>query len=361
MKNKFILLIFLVFLITNPILGKSTSAIILNGMHYESNYPIIVKDNTPFIAIETLGDLTASPIEVNKTYTINLNSKLIKFSPLTPEITIGTKKVLLNASPFWSHDTLYIPVTLLDSVNYPYSWENGILSMYSTIPYSQNTDSPNTHLFIESIPNLIKYPNYINTMASHSFMSESLAQALESNSYLSFMDTTYKQTVYKRLKHKLLASPYNNMSIAFRTLTIDGEYTALSPYIIKPFSVDLLDNSLNFNIDGQTLAYDNIWATFLPSQSLIKLDLDKSIDATLMRVLYQYYRDLNNLKDDTFFSPVYLLTNTRTNTFIQNAYTSTRANWDIISTPLTHEYTVSIHRVHTTGKLTFVIDLLLNE
>ncbi|MGL6175075.1 MAG: stalk domain-containing protein [Cellulosilyticaceae bacterium] len=361
MKNKFILIFFLVFLITNSILGLSTPSITLNGLHYESKYPIIVKDNTPFIAIETLGDLTTSPIETNNTYTISLNGKLIKLSPLQPQITIGAKKETLPASPFWSQGTLYIPITLLDYINYPYTWENGTLSLLSPIPYSQNTDSPTDHIFLESIPNLVKYPNYINTMASQDFMSQSLTQTLESHSYLAFMDTTYKQEVYKRLKNKLLTSPYNNMEIALRTLNMGSEYPTLSPYTIKPFSISLLDTSLSFNIEGQSLGYDNIWSTFLPSQSLTKLDLDKTIDTTIMRVLYQYYRDSNNLKDDTFFSPLYMLTNNRTNTFNQKVYTSIRTTQDIVSTPLTHEYTVSIHRVHTTGKLTYVIDILLNE
>ena len=358
MKIKLFLISVIILLLSYPILGKSNFSVTLNNMNYDTKHPILLKGNEPYLSIYDLANLISSPLDVSSGYTLLINNKPLRITPAQYDIRFGNATIRLNHMPFLKGNTLYVPISLLDTLEYPYVWSNNILALNSSIPYSQNTDPYESHIFVDALWNFNNIPKHVTNFSSTLFVNQMLEASMVSKDYLAFMDTTHKTDVYSLLSENLKSSPYNSIEVAFRVLTHPNGVPSVSSYKVFPVNLEVTKDGLQVTVNNETITYSGIWATYIPSYSKTKIDLNKTIDTTIMRVLYQYYRDTYGLKDDKFFSPLYTLSSSRTTTLTQKAYytSTTHQGKDTI----THncEYELKLYRVHTTGKLTFVVDIL---
>lgn len=362
MKNhlKLICLIFILFM--TPISAQSTYRLHINGIPYELTTPLLSKNDTIYIALPQLADLTFSELTTNDDcFILNFQNKLYKFKPNQSSFNIDFKSMALKSSTFLMKETLYIPLEIFDYLNYPYAVDQSSEIINLTCPtiYSPNTDTPTDHTYIESSYHLKNLPQHLLSFTTEDSCKKILNDALTNKHYISFVDNSNKDKVIPYLKTRLTYSPYNKISVSYRVINTHTYPNTILDTVTLPLKVDFSGDALRLQLNDSSWTYPMIWATYYPSYSLTQMDLQKSVDSTLMHALYEYYRNAFDLKDDKFFKPYSILTSDRTNQIINNAYSLSYIDNDSLNAHETN-YTVKIQRVHPSGQLRYIIDIYMD-
>jgi hypothetical protein len=353
MKNKFFVFL-LTLLFALPLYGVDSPRIVLNGIAYKEVHPLVEKNENLFVSKEDFMLLTYAKIESNQnqTYTIHLGSVRFTLSPHSTEVRIGRETFRLDTTLFIQEETLYIPLEVLDLVGISYQFENNVLSISDVIPYSQNIDRVSSHTFKEAELHLENLPSQLTIFSTEESLLKEIQTAKEDKNYLAFLDRTFQPEVHELLRQRLRTSPYNNIQVILRVPELFEEHS-ISSFEVLPMTIDVFSKRLDVTIGDTLTPITSLWTTFYPHESMTSVDITKTMDVTLMRTVYEYYRNKYHLRDDTFFSPFTMVTSDRTNTLIHDAYA--------IENGQEVGYTIRVHRVHPSGTLTFLVDLYRKE
>lgn len=265
----------------------------------------------------------------------------------------------INNIPFLSSQSSEEPLSILDDhelLTYDYLWDSTDTKLAFTLPtpFSRNIDRPERHLYQASPRNLTTIPSHIASFGGEELLSTTLKEVMANKDYIAYVDNTHFQTVYPYMQRKLSRSPYHNIFVTFRRLDTYVYPNQVLDLVTYPVSVDFTPTHLDLTIGEDTLSYHTLWTAYYPTHSLTSFSVDKTLDATLMRAFYEYYRNLCHLRDDAYFIPFEVITNQRTNVFSHQVYSRFH---DGSETP----YTIRIYRVHPTGSMHYIIDILKDE
>ncbi|MGL4738215.1 MAG: stalk domain-containing protein [Cellulosilyticaceae bacterium] len=353
----FIGLLCLMFL--HPTFGLQTVTINLNGMAYTPETPVMIQEQTPYVALDELENLVLASITRKSPTRYD-----IKIGKDTYELFVGGKQLktpgrsIILSEPILSFDNKpYVPITiLLEAIGYPHTWDTstGELSLTAIAPYSMNTNDPKGHKFIPSRDNLRDYPKHLIAFSSEEAIAQKVALSQRSNSYLAFVDSTHVNEVISLTKDKIKTSPYNHMNLMVRQVGFQGDQAVLKGFKTYPITLTPGTTDLTISIGNQSVKCSNYWSAFYPGESLVEMDLDASLDATLMRHFYYYFRDQNDLRDDKFFKSTLTLSDLRTTTLRQPVYTQSTSGE-------TTEYEVVIYRIHPSGAVYYIVDLIQKD
>nr|WP_307991982.1 hypothetical protein [uncultured Niameybacter sp.] len=359
MKNylKLICLIFILFM--TPISAQSPYSLHINGIPYELTSPLISKNDTIYIALPQLASLTFSELNTNEDiFTLNFQDKIYKFRPNQSTFDAEFKSATLTASTFLVGDILYVPFETFDYLNCSYEIQTATRVINLTCPtiYSPNSDTAKDHTYIESVYHLKNLPEHILSFTTKDACKEILDATLTNKDYISFVDNSNKDKVVNYLKNRLTYSPYNNITVSYRIINTHAYPNKITDTITLPLKVDFYGDNLRLQLNDTVRTYPVIWATYYPSHSLTQMDLQKSVDSTLMHALYEYYRNEFDLKDDKYFKPYSILTSSRTNQIVKSTYSLSYEENDSLNEYETN-YTVKIQRVHPSGQIRYIIDI----
>lgn len=359
MKNylKLICLIFILFM--TPIFAQSPYTLHINDIPYELNNPLLSKNDTIYIALPQLADLTFSEITTKEdTFILNFQDKTYTFRPNQKTFEAEFKSAPFKASTFLMNEILYVPFEVFDYLNCSYEIQKttGVINLTCPTVYSPNSDTPKDHTYIESPYHLKNLPEHILSFTTEDSYEEMLNNPLTNKHYISFVDNSNKDKVTHYLKNRLSYSPYNNISVSYRLINTHTYPNKITDTITLPLKVDFYSNTLRLQLNDTVWTYPVIWATYYPPHSLTEMSLQKSVDSTLMHALYEYYRNEFDLKDDKYFKPYSVLTSSRTNQIVNNTYSLSYKDNDSLNEYETN-YTVKVQRVHPSGQIRYIIDI----
>lgn len=354
MKQKILSILLLVLLLVTPIMAEEQAyTITLNGISFSPSAPLILKDNNLFITLEDLSDMLFAPLTYSdSTYKFTANNQKIELNSQSYTYLSNSKQKTLPSSTFSTNNLVYVPVQLLEDLGYTFTLDTNtkVLSVSTITPYSRNADDPKDHSFIPSKNNLENVPSHVIDFSSHSQFQKAIDTAIQHKQYISFLDNSSFRDVYNTFSPKLAVSPYHNISITFRALDTSTYPAVIKDTITLPVSIKMTPDSFKVTIGEETIDYTGLWATYYPAHSLTDIDLDKTADATLMRIFYTYYRNRYDLRDDTYFSPYATITSDRTNVMSHGAYSLSHEE-------LKTDYMINVYRVHPTGSMHYMIDI----
>lgn len=356
MKNKLLTLILFVWFISYPIYAHTMYAISLNGLTYMPKHAIYELNNTLYISTEDFTALTYSNVTLNKantyTYTVTIQNHTIDFTPNERIVRINQKPTILVHMPLKLKESVYLPITILDAIKYPYNLnqKNRILEIVPIKPYAKTSDSYQNHLLVNT--QLDNLSSAIKTLISENKANALLLAAKKNDDYISFIDNTDKDYLLTVMNSDLLKG--KSLQVAFRELDLISPVPNVSTLSFSPLKVTLAPTHLTAQIGDDTVSYNCVWAAYRPSDQRLKIDVSKTLDATLMRVLYEYYRDQYDLKDDLYFSPVVTLKNERVDSLSFTTYSDHISNQKNV-------YDIVVYKIPEETTITYMIDLMLHH
>lgn len=361
MKNLVKMLVFFfIFLSTTTLQASTTYSLKVNNILYNLESPLIQKNDMLYITADELAEITFGTLTEHKgTYTLSVQGKDVLFAPNKLSFNLEGKSYTFSVSPFILDDKLYIPIELLNSLGYSLKTNSNTQEIFLNIPtpYSRNMDDPQEHHFIDSFYNLERLPAHLLNLSSEEVLQSAITSAVSSKQYISFLDNTNKAKLADFIRTRVTYSPYNNMKVSFRVINTHTYPNTFTDTITLPLKVSFSGDNLILYIGNTRIDSPMYWATFYPSKTLTQMDLHKSFDATLMRALYEYYRNTYGLKDDKYFQPFTLISSDRTNEMVHDAYSLSFKSDDSL-TEYESTYTVRVNRIHPSGSIHYIIDVL---
>lgn len=307
MKKTFLSILFLCICLICPLqattLTQANPTLKLNNLTYTPIHPALITNETLYVSAEDLASLTYGILtSTDDTTLLTIQDKKISFTDASRYIKVDGITKMMPTSTLTHNEVTYLPITLLDTISYPYTLsENGtFLSITPLPPYSLATDTAQSHIILSTHYKTLEEifdPLIIDTSSS-----ALIHNALINNQYLSFISTTYKKDAFARMK-KMLPND-KQIKVHFRSLNTSSNTPTLSTLTTYPLQYTLDTNGLNLQLGEHKLAYTCFWSTYNPDTHTTNIDLNKSLDVMIMRRLYEYYRDQYDLKDDLNLSPI---------------------------------------------------------
>ncbi len=358
MKSKLLTVFLFVWFISysiygNTMYGNTMYSINLNGLTYMPKHAIYELNNTLYISTEDLTALTYSKVTLNdaNTYTVNIQNHTIDFTPNDRIVRINQKPTILVHMPLKLKELVYLPINILDTIKYPYSLnkESHTLKIIPIMPYAKTSDSYQEHLLVGT--QLGNLSDAIKTLIPKDKATSLLLEAKKNDDYISFIDNTDKDYLLTVMSSDLLKG--KSLQVAFRELDLLSPVPNVSTLSYLPLKVTTSPTHLTAQIGDDKLSYNCVWAAYMPSDKRLKIDLPKTLDATLMRMLYEYYRDQYDLKDDLYFSPVVTIKTGRVDSLSFTAYSDHIPNQNNV-------YDVVIYKIAEEKTITYMVDLILH-
>lgn len=360
MKNILKLILLLFVLCVTPVYGNTGYTLKVNNILYNLDTPFITKNDTLYIAADGLAKITFGTLTEDKaSYTLSIQDMDISITPNQLNFIANSTAHTLSAAPFLSEGTLYVPVDLLKAISYPVKIDEArkIVSIDCPTPYSRNVDTPSKHQFITSDNHLTNLPTHVVSLSDEKLVKEAIDYALDSKSYISFLDSSNKNKIADFIRSRISYSPYNNIKVSFRVINTHTYPNEIVDTTTLPLKIGFSGNNLVLNLGKERIDYPMYWATFYPKHDLNTMDLNKSFDVTLMHALYEHFRNASELKDDKYFSPFMLISSERTNEMLHKAY-STSFKFDDSLNEYESTYTIRVSRVHPSGMIHYIVDII---
>ena len=349
MKNN-CMRIFLVWMIlTASIFANSTCKIILNGIIYTPIHTPIITEDGLFLSTDDLGSITFSNFEIEgEDLTWHFNDTSYKLSTNSRSLSYNTKVDYLTALPIKKAETIYLPVTILKSVgvNYLLGKDNKVLELGTTNLYSRYKDTYSSHTLLET--EYLSLDEVFSPIVPNS--SVVVNHAKKYNQYLCLASGTHKKELLNHFEK--ISGESLPLEVVFREFQSFSSPHTLKGSEILPLKLNISDDGLTLNFGDTTEDINLIYSAYSWAQksNTMKIDIDKSLDVTIMRQLYEHFRDSHNLKDDISFSPI---------TSVQNGV------FDYISygvysdhfTDHTPTYTVTVSKQILKNKIRYVVDI----
>lgn len=361
MKNSFkMLVLVLILFCVSPLQASTTYSFKVNNILYNLESPLIQKNDAFYITAQELADITFGTLtQNNDSYTLSLQGKAIQFAPHKLTFTMSGQTYTFSALPFMLSERLYIPIDFLKILDYPLEIDvtNQEICLDIPSPYSRNVDTPSEHSFIDSTYNLKNLPAHLLSLSNTEDITAAIDSATTSKYYMSFLDNTNKNKLADFIRTRITYSPYNNMKVSFRVINTHTYPNIFMDTVTHPLKIGFSGNDLILYIGDTHVDYPMYWTTFYPNKSLTQMDVHKSFDATLMRALYEYYRNAYELKDDKYFEPFALIKSDRTNEMLHGVYSLSFKADDTLQ-EYESAYTIRVSRVHPSGSIHYIVDLI---
>ncbi len=347
--NKKFLLTCACFLFSSTIFANDTQ-LSVSGVNYEPVAQIYNTNVTDYISIQDFANITMGEYSStgNNKYQVETSTDSITFTADANFITSNKSRVVLSNPTLLIEDILYIPLDIFETLGLGVQ-QNEIIDIYIQVPTTNILDIIDKKLFtfLPSTHSFNNLPTYIDALMSDEEIEDAKQLAQSGEYFFSFIDNTIRQEVYNELANKINKSSYSNIEIMYRQFEND----TISSTIIENIDVDIQKDSLKFVIGESEFEYSNILATFDPSQDEENISIEKTVDVTLMHAFYSFYRNTFLLKDDEYFSPIYLTQSGNVNSLSQKVYTIDDNTGETIT------YVITVHRVRNVNSLQFIIDI----
>ena len=348
MKNKLIYFILIIMTLVLPIHANNPYKLSLNDIPYTPQHTPMIVGDTLFLALEDLADMTYSSYtsKDQEIYTWPLQGTTLIFSPNSRVVNVSSKKEQLSTEPRLLNDTLYVPVSLLDLANYPYTLSSDLTQFELTalLPYSSSTDTYESHDILHTHYDRLK--DVFEPLVED--YTTLLQSAVKSNQYLSFASGTYKKELVTKIK--TLCTQLPTLEVTFRNFDLLKATPTSHQLVTYPLTVTPEENGIRLKFNNQNILYQCFWPTYNPSRKDTSIDINKTLDVMIMRTLYENYRDTYDLKDDIHFSPITTVQMGRSDAITFTVYS------DHIMDK-THTYTVTLYKHITPGKINYIVDL----
>ncbi|OON98567.1 MAG: hypothetical protein ATN35_04525 [Epulopiscium sp. Nele67-Bin004] len=347
--NKKFLLTCACFLFGSTVFANDTQ-LSISGVSYEPVAQMYNNEVANYISIEDFANITMGEYSSasNGKYQVETLTDSITFTTGANFLTSNKTRVVFSNPVLLIDDMLYIPIDVFEALELGIQ-QNDIIDISLSIPTTHILDTLDSKLFTQlpSTNSFNNLPTYIDGLVSNETIEETKKLAQSGDYYFSFVDNTNKQDIYNELNTKINRSSYGNIEIIYREFANDS----ISSTITETVDIDIQDDSLHFSIGEHEFEYSNILATFAPSIDEKNISIEKTIDVTLMHAFYTFYRNTYRLKDDEYFSPIYLTESGNVNSFSQHVYTIDDATGEIM------DYTITVHRLRNVNNLQFIIDI----
>lgn len=354
MKTKILsIFLLLLFLVTPVVADEQNYTLSVHNIPYTTSSPLLTRDDNLLIALEDFSEILLVPItQEQTTYTFSYNNQRVKLMANSRTCTINTQSSLLDYPTLVINDCVYVPIQLLEKLGIPYKVDskNTLVHIDPPVPYSRNVDKPDDHRFVPNTYNLENVATHIIHLSPEGAFTDTLETTLANKGYISYLDNTSFNAIASEIALKTRYSPYNNITVTFRELDTTVYPNVIRDTVTFPVTIKPVGDTLRITFNNQTIDYASLWATFHPATSLVDLNINKTIDATVMRAFYEYYRNQYDLRDDQYFSPFFTISSERTNTMSHGVYTLSAEGME------TH-YTVEVYRLHPSGGIHYIVDI----
>ncbi len=348
MKTKWILLLPLWLLLLQTAWASPSPSILLNGMPYVAKEPLYLENDMLYVSLDDLISLTYGTYTQNEqTCHLNIQNQSLVFSPFEPIVKLNNKPVSVSDKALIQRERVYVPFSFLDLLGCDYSQDSSHNSWSITPlpPYSKTSDDYAEHKLLEA-----PYEKLIPLLTKQLGEKEALEiiqHAKQKNAYISFIDNRQKINLLREMRDLVGTS---TLQVAFRNIDLFSPSHNLSTFTLQPMTLQLDEDYLTLRIGKEVLRTNCFWTTYYPTDETHKLDASQTLDATIVQLLYKYYRDQMDLKDDRYISPIMLTQTDRTETFSQNVYWDNEPNEKAF-------YTVSIYQTLGQELITYYVDI----
>nr|WP_302597874.1 stalk domain-containing protein [uncultured Cellulosilyticum sp.] len=302
MKKHLLLFLVVLVLFITPLYANTTKTIYLNDFLYQPIHKVLSKDDTTYISLEDLNQLTySSYTQTDNSLVIDFNGTTIKTDIDSRLLKVGNTTFTLSSPIALINDVIYIPTQFFTVLNYTYAENDASLSFTSPTPYSTTTDSYKGHTKISAgDTNLADLVKDASTTPEEGEIL--LKDAIKNNRYLVLPFKSPSPQLLNALRTNLKSS--KPMEIVVRKADFLSKTPSISTLETVPITPLLDGEKLSIKINATTLTSTFFELAFNPSDDTNLIDSDKTFDAILTRLIYSYYRDYYHLKDDVHFSPV---------------------------------------------------------
>lgn len=332
----------------------SSYTITLNHVAYRPSHPIVEKDGYVYLSIEdlcslTYGTYTSSTTNDAATYQMVLQKHRIACTLNSSKAYVDGAQKPLKGTLYLQEDTVYVPLHLLElaEIDYTFDEQTNSFNFKPAVPYSTTTDSYKEHRLLEVSETDLQ--GLLTPLVTNENISTLYASLKKNQQYVSLLSSYAKQNLLAALQKRLKDFP--ELEFVFRENDFLSPSPALTKLTTKPFTTKFNGDTLQLQFEDQTLSSSSCYLTFTPLSSKSGIDIDETLHTMIMRILYEYYRDYYNLKDDVNFSPITLTQMDRTNSISYAVY------YNAINGSSTH-YTLSIYKQLVDGRVRYVIDLV---
>lgn len=360
MKNYIKLICILCLLLMTPVYANTQYTLKVNDISYQLSTPLIERNDTLYMDLNELANILFTHVTVDQeTYVLNFQDKTYELKGNVKTVSKGIEKYILSTPPVAIDNKVYVPIELFEIILGKDNLDIAQGNIQITCPtlFSRNSDSPEEHTYILSPYNLNNLPKHIMALSTEDTITNAINTAITNKDYISFLDNSNQTKVTDYLRSRLTFSPYNNIQVSYRIINTHTYPNQITDTVTLPLKIDFYGSTIRLKLGEDQWTYPTIWSTYYPKRSLADMDLQKSVDTTIMRALYEYYRNKHDLRDDKYFSPFTISSSNRTNEMLHDAYSISYRNDDTLKEYET-SYTISIQRIHQSGKLHFVIDII---
>lgn len=334
---------------TTPIVSLT-----LNHLTYAPIHQAEISNNMLYLSGEDLAAMTYGNWEKTESgEMLTIQNKRISYSTGSRYYKINGISKLLNYSTKEVEGTIYVPACLLKEIDYPYtlSEDGSTLSIMPLMPYSTATDSYSEHTLYPT--NLKTLDEILSPMMPETDVDAFIRQAKSTGKYISFMTTNYKTQCLEAIRHMILDQNKAGLktTVYMRQLDCSQDIPKLSGFATFPVSYNTSDSGLTLSLGDRTCANPFFWAAYNPIlRNATAIDLNKSLDAMVMRSIYAAYRDQYALKDDLETSLVTTIQMGRSDQINYRVY--------LDNAQVHTEYQVVIYKKSTLHTVDYYVDLI---
>ena len=320
----------------------------VNHLTYQAeNTPLIIKE-TLYLSGQDLADITyGTYTQTEQMATLKIQSHVFTYDLLTGQCTHNNVKYLPEARiQLIDQSLVYFPITVLTDSQYPFTYENEHLSLNTLEPYSTATDRASDHKKLDI--HLDSFDALFAPLSSTLNISALVADAKKEHTYLSLLSVDHKKESFRMMKN--LIDETKTTSVHFRHVDYKNTGVILGHFDTFPIQYRIDDDVLSLSFNKNKFSSSNFWATYDPYNITTDIDINKSLDVMLMRLLYEYYRDHLELKDDLWVSPVLKTTCSRSDAMTYDVYFPNDESHQI--------YQLIIYKKTGSETIDFYIDLI---
>lgn len=331
-----------------PLYAHTAQTISLNGFSYKPVHNVQTINQTTYISLDDILNLTySSALITQNDLEINFNGLPLKSSINSRVINSNSGKYILLKPILKINEVVYFPVEFFTAIGYPVTITDTTLAFNSPVPYSTSTDRYVDHTKIDAGDNVLT-----DLVCAASTTPEEgaafIKDAIKNNHYLVLPykspDKALLQSFNKEIKTSL------PMEVIVREGDFLNKVPSLAGLKTTPITLALKNDTLTLKLEETTLSPTCFEVAFNPSAYENVIDSEKTVDAILMRLIYNYYRDYYHLKDDLNFSPVSTIEMKRSDIMHFKVYSDNV----IDSAPLHYEMTIA-KQMHP-DRISYVVD-----
>ena len=325
----------------------------LNHLTYVPKHKAQIINHMLYISDEDLADMTYGKLQTENSYKVlKIQNDQLTYSGNSRYIKLNGISKLLEYSTQTIADTTYLPVCVLDILKYNYTYEEaaGTFDLVPLSPYSSATDTYEQH---KLLPTESKTLDEVLAPLMESYKASPLIKTAKAqNQYITFITTKYKSEALKAIRDLTLEQSKKGyqMTVHLRHLDHSGKLPKLSAFKTLPIHYEFSStNGLTLSLGDTTCANPFFWSAYNPNRrDGTDIDLNKSLDAMIMRSIYTYYRDQYALKDDTHTDPITLIQMGRSDSIRYTVY---------IDQPST-QYDIIIYKTCTANTADYYVDFM---